>query len=65
MTYENKLNPEDDSLQEKATDTKQRTLLSQSLWWLTLVQVRFRFLIVVLIAAAIVSRWNTLQSLWD
>ena len=65
MTYENKQNPEDASLAEKATGTKQRTLLSQSLWWLTLVQVRFRFLIVVLIAAAIVSRWTTLQSLWD
>ena len=65
MTYENKQNPEDASLAEKATGMKQRTLLSRSLWWLTLLQVRFRFLIVVLIAAAIVSRWATLQSLWD
>ena len=65
MTIENKLNPEDVPLSGKTADTKRPTRLSQSLWWLTLVQVRFRFLIVVLIAAAIVSRWTTLQSLWD
>ena len=65
MTNENMLGPEDASRSQKLAGTKQRTLLSQSLWWLTLVQVRFRFLIVVLIAAAIVGRWTTLQSLWD
>ena len=65
MTNKNKLRPEDSSLSAKSLETKQGTLLSQSLWWLTLVQVRFRFLIIVLIAAAIVSRWTTLQSLWD
>lgn len=65
MTNENTLSPEDSSHSGKSAETKQRTLLSQTLWWLTLVQVRFRFLIVVLIAAAIVSRWTTLQSLWD
>lgn len=41
------------------------TLFRQSLWWLKLVQVRFRFLIVVMIAAAIVSQWVTVQSVWD
>lgn len=65
MTHEHKLNPESAPLSEHFTNAKQRTLWSQSIWWLSLVQVRFRFLFVVLIAAFIVSRWTTLQSLWD
>ncbi len=45
--------------------TPRRSLPTHVLWWLKLGQVRFRFLIVILLAAGIVSQWTTLQSLWD
>lgn len=38
---------------------------SRSWWWLQAVQVRFRFLIVVLMAAAVVSQWQVLRSVWE
>ncbi|MBC8117083.1 MAG: hypothetical protein H7062_22030 [Candidatus Saccharimonas sp.] len=34
-------------------------------WWLQAVQVRLRFLIVVLIAAGVVSQWQVLRSVWE
>ncbi len=38
---------------------------SRSWWWLQAVQVRLRFLIVVLMAAGVVSQWQVLRSVWD
>jgi hypothetical protein len=41
------------------------SFFGRMLWWMKLIQVRFRFIFIVLISAAIVSQWGTLQSLWD
>lgn len=34
-------------------------------WWLTALQVRFRFVIIVIMAAVVVSQWQHVQSVWD
>ena len=34
-------------------------------WWLRAVQVRFRFVLIVLVAAGFVSQWQKVQSLWE
>ena len=69
MTYDEKATSTEQSSFscEKATTVaaRKRSLFSQSLWWLKLVQVRARFLIIVVVSAAIVSQWAKVQSLWD
>ncbi len=68
MTHDGHGNPDDHTRSgdaNAATVEGTTSLYGQSMWWLKLVQVRFRFLIVVLIAAAIVSQWVTLQTVWD
>ncbi len=69
MTYDEKATSTEHSSFscEKATTVaaRKRSLFSQSLWWLKLVQVRARFLIIVVVSAAIVSQWAKVQSLWD
>lgn len=39
--------------------------ISATGWWLRAVQVRFRFVLIVLVAAGFVSQWQMLQSLWE
>ena len=34
-------------------------------WWLQAVQVRFRFLIIVCVAALVVSQWQHVEQVWD
>lgn len=46
-------------------DASKLGLFRQSLWWLKLVQVRFRFFVIVLTSATLVSQWTKVQSLWD
>ena len=38
---------------------------SRAWWWLQAVQVRLRFLIVVVVAAVLVSQWTLLRSVWE
>lgn len=47
------------------SDTEKGSSVRRMLWCLKLVQVRLRFLIVILIAAGIVSQWARVRSLWD
>ncbi len=48
-----------------ATSSADSRAASRVWWWLQAVQVRLRFLIVVLMAAGIVSQWTLLRSVWE
>ena len=34
-------------------------------WWIDVLQVRLRFLLVIVVAGGIVSQWSTLRGMWD
>ena len=39
--------------------------ISATGWWLRVIQVRFRFVLIVLVAAGFVSQWQKVESLWE
>ena len=66
-----------DTIRDDADDSVQQTTnaatpgdlpitsVSPAGWWLRAVQVRFRFVLIVLVAAGFVSQWQKVQSLWE
>ena len=54
-----------DSPLSATSSVERRRAASRFWWWLQAVQVRFRFLIVVLLAAGVVSQWQVLRSVWE
>ena len=48
-----------------ATSSADSRAASRAWWWLQAVQVRLRFLIVVVMAAVLVSQWTLLRSVWE